>query len=262
MSTHLDDLDVDLEPELFECPEHSCKRKFKRSRSIAGHLSRVHKKSAANHPFEQRVEGAKRKSLSVVVPTTLQPANSPTSTSESEAAAAAFFAPNTHDVQLDGPTPVSRRAHGRVDMMSLWRECSHEDFVTGFFTNINLNPIVRSNDIPYPVKLLVQESTRSWAIDSSMYRAMMSALTAQQMTDNFFRNLPHKLTFYQTTDQRFAWEHLVTAFTWASIMLHQWPFRYPQIIQFCQTYLQAIEKQMGEQGGWGAFEQWANDSGQ
>jgi hypothetical protein len=45
-------------------------------------------------------------------------------------------------------------------------------------------------------------------------------------------------------------------------MLNRWPFQYPKIIQFCKIYLQIIEEQMGRQGGWNAFEQYANNSGE
>jgi hypothetical protein len=170
----------------FACPEHNCTHKFKRSRSIARHVSRVHKKSAANHPWEQRVvkeAKASTKGLSVKVPTSLEPAKSPTSTAESQAAATAFFKPT---VQLDGPTAVSPRLHGQVDMASLWSNCTHEKFVSGFFANANLEAEQRQPDMPHPVSVLVQESSKSWNIDSAMYLAMMAGLSAQQLSDEFF----------------------------------------------------------------------------
>jgi hypothetical protein len=159
-----------------------------------------------------------------------------------------------NQVEQDGPTPIC------VDMAVLWLDCTHAELVRGFLENVNVNPTMWTREMPSPVKQLVQESAKSWAFDSPMYMAMLSCVTAQQITDDLFRNLAHELAYNQSTDQHFAWEHLVIAFTWASVMLTRWAGRYPRIAQFLETYLRISEEQMAERGGWRDFARWSKES--
>jgi hypothetical protein len=166
-------------------------------------------------------------------------------------------------VELDGPTtpPVTApTACAPVDvksgdMMTLWTDCSHGQFVQDFLANCD--EAGASDGLPRPVQLLIKASNDSCGHDKLvvMYATLMAGLASQQPASEFYENLPGELCARHATSGRSSpWGELIALFTWCAMMMRQWPGRYPKIAAMCEHYLRLVEPELVQEGGWDSFE--------
>jgi hypothetical protein len=162
-------------------------------------------------------------------------------------------------VELDGPTtPPATTSTLHVSPVSdmMWADCLPRQFVHDYLANCDDEA---SDGLPRPVRLLIKASNDSWRNKTLdvMYATLMAGITAQQPASEFYENLPGELCARHGASVRSSpWAELIALFTWCAMMMRRWPGRYPKIAAMCEHYLQLVEPELLQQGGWDSFERY------